>query len=90
MPRRQSMSKAVDVCVTKANGQPGRRVTADSFKTVSVKNRQPLLIRPEKLFHLGPSPGGILDPPGGCNWQIHSPLNVLPMVLPLLARVYEQ
>ena len=84
------MGKAVGVCVTEANGQPGRRVTADSFKTVSVKDRQPLFIRPEKLLQLGPGPGGILDPPSGGNRQVHRPLNVLPMVLPLLARVYEQ
>jgi hypothetical protein len=86
----QPFRVAIDVFITEANGQPGRRVAADSGETVSVKYYLPLLVGSEELFHLGPSPRRILGPPSGGYRQIYRVLNVLPLVFPLLPGIHEK
>jgi hypothetical protein len=90
LPIWKPFTVAIDVFITEANGQPGRRVAADSAETVSVKYYLPFLVGSEEFFHLAPGPRRILGPPSGVYRQIYRVLNVLPLVFPLLPCIHEK
>jgi len=88
MPLRISQGIAIHFGVAKFYGHPGRRVTADSCQSGSVKNNQSIFVGPQnspKISFFAPA-----GQPGRFHGKVDSPSNVSGSVFPLLARVHHE